>query len=277
MARVALPQSKIRARRKKRRIRIAIVAASAAVLLIGVVVGVSWMPMVRVSEIQIEGVRGTSARNLEQFVKTQLEGRVLGVFPKNSVFLYPRHEILAQVQGKFPALHSVGIRAHVPSSFQTLIVSAEERQSYALWCGVETEESCAFMDGSGMVYALAPEFSDPIYVRYLGPVESSGEGNTFPKQFLTPEQFGSLSALVLALGKEVGPIDKVHVAADNSARLSFVNGFDLLFSVEDDGGDIFERFTLARDAEPLKGRPLSDFLYLDLRFGDKLYYKLKAE
>ena len=35
--------------------------------------------------------------------------------------------------------------------------------------------------------------------------------------------------------------------------------------------------TLALEAEPFKGHALSDFEYLDLRFGDRLYYKLKSE
>ena len=55
----------------------------------------------------------------------------------------------------------------------------------------------------------------------------------------------------------------------------FASGFVLKFALSDAGGDVFERFSLALAAEPFLGRSLSDFLYLDLRFGDKLYYKLK--
>jgi len=49
------------------------------------------------------------------------------------------------------------------------------------------------------------------------------------------------------------------------------------FAVADAAGDTFERFSLALGAGPFLEHPLSDFAYLDLRFGDKLYYKLKKQ
>jgi len=45
--------------------------------------------------------------------------------------------------------------------------------------------------------------------------------------------------------------------------------------VSDSGADVLERIALALQSEPFAKRSLTDFAYLDLRFGDKLYYKLK--
>jgi len=277
MARVALPQSKIKQRRKQRRIRIAIFVAGLLVLLVGGVAGASWIPAVRISEVRVQGVQVASVKEVAQFVADELKGRTMLVFPKNSIFLYPKDIIAEKLQTTFPVLHSARIRAQVPSSFHTITVSVAEREPQALWCGETTEEACAFVDSGGIVYARAPEFSDAVYARYMGPVEYLEEDGAYPKQFLTPQKFMALSALVKALGNEVGPIDRVVVSAEEDVKLLFVNGFYILFSALDDGGDVFERFTIARGSEPLKGRSLSDFLYLDLRFGDKLYYKLKTE
>ncbi len=277
MARVALPQSKIRARRKKRRIRLAIVGVAALCMLFAGAAGASWLPAVRISEIKIQGLQIDSEDAVRSFVQDQLKGTLFGIFPKSSVFLYPKEEIIQKLEAQFPALHSVRVRVNLPANFNSITISVAEREPRALWCGAGLEEPCGFVDMGGVVYARAPEFSDAVYVKYFGAVAGMEAEGAYPKQFLTASHFKSLSALVLELGKVVGPIDRVSVDAKGDARLSFSNGFDLLFPAEGNGGDIFERFTLAREAEPFKGRALSDFLYLDLRFGDKLYYKLKAE
>ncbi len=276
MARVALPQSKIRQRRKQRRIRIALFGFASFIFLAGAVVGASWLGAVRISEVRVEGVALASKEDVASFVRTELEGRTLLVFPKNSVFLYPQDELVEKLQAAFPALHSVRIRAQVPSSFHTLVVSVAERTPHALWCGTTEPADCSFVDNGGVVYAAAPQFSDAVYVRYVGKTEALEDG-TYPAQFTTPGQFASLSALVTALQGDVGPIDVVSVEDTEDVIVAFLNGFSLFFSLKDDGGDVFERFTIARGTEPLKGRSLSDFQYLDLRFGDKLYYKLKTE
>jgi hypothetical protein len=58
-------------------------------------------------------------------------------------------------------------------------------------------------------------------------------------------------------------------------RVSFINGFALLFSLDSAGADVYQRFVLALGADAFQGHTLGDFEYLDLRFGDKLYYKLR--
>jgi len=277
MARVVLPQSKIKQRRKQRRTRIAIVSGVAFVFLLAALVGVTWVPALRASEVRVQGVSVASANAVKAFVKEELTGRVLVVFPKNSIFLYPKERITEKLRLEFPALHSAQLRIQVPSSFHTLVVTVDERKPVALWCGNAVEEPCAFIDETGAVYTLAPEFSDAVYVRYYGEVVGLEKKDTLPKQFLSSTYFRSLSALIATLQKEVGPIDRVTVKENEDARVSFGNGFAMLFVVTDDGADILERFMLARDAAPFAERPLSDFEYLDLRFGDKLYYKLKTE
>ena len=70
-------------------------------------------------------------------------------------------------------------------------------------------------------------------------------------------------------------MQSISVDAVGDVRVMFTNGFTLIFALSDDSGDLFERFSLALSSGPFVAHTLSDFAYLDLRFGDKLYYKLK--
>jgi hypothetical protein len=67
----------------------------------------------------------------------------------------------------------------------------------------------------------------------------------------------------------------VSVDNNNDVEATFGSGFVLKFALDDAQGDVFERFSLALTSDPFKNKQLSNFAYLDLRFGDKLYYKLK--
>lgn len=109
-----------------------------------------------------------------------------------------------------------------------------------------------------------------MYVRYFGPLAEAPI-----RQFLAPDSFRALFALVGELSKKSGEVERVMLEEESDVRVLFKNGFSLLFVRTDDGADILSRYTIALGAEPFTKHTLSDFQYLDLRFGDKLYYKLK--
>ncbi len=201
-------------------------------------------------------------------MQSALAGSYLYVLPHDNIFIYPNKAIAATLLKKFPEFKSADVYA---VDFHTIAVDVAEREPMALWCSGGGD--CNFMDEDGVVYATAPQGSGQVFVTYQG--TSTGVG--LPKQFLTPEEFRSLAALVTALsaGEPAGPVRMVVVDQANDVRAYFQNDFLLIFALASAGGDVFERFNLALKADPFKNHKLSDFEYLDLRWGDKLYYKLK--
>ena len=99
-----------------------------------------------------------------------------------------------------------------------------------------------------------------------------------PEQYLAPGAFNSLSALIdaIAQNQPQDVITSVEVDSSNDVHVGFASGFMLLFPLSADGGDVYNRFILALQSDVFAGRTIADFEYLDLRFGNKLYYKLKA-
>jgi len=241
------------------------------VLLIIAVISLFWVPQGRIQAVEITGTQALSTSSIEGYVKSELSGRYLYLFPKNSALLYPKGAIEKGLSQEFSTIKtvSVGLR-----DLHTLQVTIVERRPDALWCGeIETANvpSCYLLDGSGTVYALGATYSGDAYVLYYGPVSS-----TTQKQYLDPSTFQSLHALVEALKGKDTP-QRVYVDENRDVHVTFVDGFVLLFSLSQNSGDIVSRFSLALTADPFTTHPLSDFEYLDLRFGDKLYYKLKGK
>lgn len=265
MARIELPETRVGARRRRRRALRASVTGLLVTGLLAGLVALAQAPFLRITAIAVAGAKTVPQAKVESLVREQLQGSYFYLFPKNNILLYPKGDIERALLAEYGEFKSVKARAE---NFRTLALAVVERESKALWCSSSAEaagdepETCYLMDDEGVAYAPAPQFSEPIYIEYRGEVR---------------EHFKNLSALVDAVAQTQpdNPVRTVIADESGDARVYFQKDFLLIFSLADGGGDIFERFSLALAAEPFKNRALADFEYLDLRFGDKLYYKLK--
>ncbi len=274
--RVTLPESKLKRKKRIQRTRLAILLGVLFILLAGAVVGVSWIPQIRIHSVEVAGAETVATSTIEQFASDLLVGRTLLVLPKNSIFLYPKKQIIDGLTREHPEFKEVSVHA---SNFETIEVSVVERHAKALWC--DASSNCRLMDENGFVYAPDLLLDAPAFVRYSGEA-SSTPGYTSkvePLQYVTPDGFVALAALVASLddNQKDTTIDSVDVDANSDVHAHFANGFTLIFALKDAKKDVYQRFTLALASQPFLNHTIGDFEYLDLRFGDKLYYRLKSQ
>jgi hypothetical protein len=276
--RVQLPESKIRRRKRVQRTRIFILLFGLLLVLLGALVGATWIPNIRIHSVALEGIQTANAEELKGVVEEKISKRYFFVVPANNIFLYPKKEIVKELLAQFPILKDATVRA---TNFESIVVAVVEREPRALWCGTSPriESPCALMDENGFTFALAANFSGDAYHVYYGAATSTvGYRSAYaPKQFLNTNDFHKLSALVTALATSQSKtaVSRVVVDENSDVKVSFENGFSVIFALKDAGGDVFERYNLALAAVPFANRPIHDFEYLDLRFGDKLYYHLR--
>ncbi len=276
MARVALPQSKIKARRKRQRIIIALLVAGGALLIFGGLTWLSHAQFMRIDKVEVSGERTLNPAAVSSKVLEDIAGSYLYVFPKNNIFLYPKFKTQQHLLTQVPTIAKVSIEA---KDFHTLQVTVTERARKALWCGTVANNptACFWLDEDGVAYAATTGLSlandaTSTYIHYFGTLVGPS-----PQQYITPEQFQSLSALVdaLAQNQKDTVIESVEVDQGGAVRVLFANDFKLLFNLSSAGADVYQRFALALTSDAFIGHTPGDFQYLDLRFGDKLYYKLK--
>jgi cell division septal protein FtsQ len=269
--RVDLPRTNLRERRRKKRIVLGGLAVVAVLLFVSIVAGVTWLPFMRVNAVVVTGLKTIQVQQVQKFTLSEVAGTYGLIFAKSNILLYPRGTIEEDLIRQFPALATAQVRAE---NFHTLSITVTERSPSALWCGESTSSStsCYLLDKTGTVYAPAVVYSGDAYQKYFGPIT----GGNLPRQFLTPAEFHALLVLIDSLQKKQNlSMQSISVDAVNDVRVTFTNGFTLIFALESNTGDLFERFSLALSSDVFVKHSLSDFAYLDLRFGDKLYYKLK--
>lgn len=270
MARVALPESRLRARRKKRRARLALLGAGLTAFACAVVVGLSHLPSLQIREVAVSGTKTLATSTVAQYIERQIAGHDLWVFPRRNIFLYPKRDIAAHLLVRFPELRSADVRAQ---NFHSIAATVVEREPKALWCPSTSsgQADCYLIDQEGIVYAPAAGGGDLVVYR------GHAEGDALPRRYLDAQRFESLFTLVDALSQKLPatPVISAYVDEHGDVEAALVSGFVLKFTLSDASGDVFERFELALRSEPFAKRAIGEFAYLDLRFGDKLYYKLK--
>lgn len=273
---VSLPESKLRMRRRQRRVRLLWFFLVLAGLVVCGVVGLLWSPWLRVTSVSVSG-SVTYERLVEDTAWRILSGTYGYVVPRATIVFYPKQEIQRAIVREFPALYEARVRG---GGLHTLTISVSERVPAALWCGESASSStrCARMDAAGVVYSAPQEENVDItqYRQYTGTVHTV-QDLALPMQFLEPGAFSDLVALIDSMEKVASNdrIVRVDVQPGGDVEVWFVSGFAVRFVRTVDAKDTLERFSLARKAAPFADTPLGQFSYLDLRFGDKVYYKKK--
>lgn len=272
--RVVLGESKLRTRRRRRRVLVLGLCVLAVLVLLGGVVYLTWAPLFRVTTVRVEGVVPAQATQVEQVVRSVGAGRYVGIFSKNNILLYPTAGAAAAIAEAFPSLKNITVQT---AGLHTIVVGAVERQPSAVWCGSAPTSSsnCIFLDDTGLAYAPSLDYTGVGYRKYFGRLSTSTSADQ--GQYLTAQRFHTLDVFVTALQTHLSSSTLVYVFVDenNDVYVAHKDGFEVRFELLSDPGSILQTLQLALSTEIFKAHTLSDFAYLDLRFGSKLYYKLK--
>jgi cell division septal protein FtsQ len=264
MARLELPQ-RLKSRRRRRRLIGVGIIVVIIVAVIAALAGISHAPFLRITTVNVSGAKTIATSTVEAAVRQAIDGSYWYLFAKDDILLYPNKQIVSSLIARYPTIKNVEVHA---VDFHTIAVTIVEREPKAQWCDV----GCFVMDESGVVYAPLSLDASSLVV-YQG----KATGTKLPKQYLSVEQFRSLASLIEALIQTTpdDPIRQVVVDENGDVRAYYQKDFLLMFTLSEANGDVFERYGLVMKSDPFTQHKLEDFEYLDLRFGDKLYYKLK--
>jgi hypothetical protein len=234
---------------------------------------------VRVSE------NGTpNAQAILAIVRQAMKGSYFWLLPKNNAFLYPKKNIEAQVLAAFPRVAEVNTKMDETG---TLSVSLREREPAALWCGEgasvdtpdvgreernATDAICYFVDESGYIFSEAPSFSGTVFFKYytlLSPGKPVGQ------YIMNVETFKKLTNLLDSF-RNLGLVPTSLVREDGDFTAFLEDGAKIIWSGSQDFKDVFDNLQLLLSApdfvDESHKQPL-ELEYIDLRFGNKIFYK----
>ena len=249
-------------------------------LFILLLVGLSFLSKwekLNINNIQISGNKVVETKIIEEIVKEKISGYYFWFFPKTNFLIYPRGEIEKELADKFKRIKDISINV---KNLQTLDIFINERTALYTYCGIapaeldDSNQKCYFMDEDGYIFDEAPYFSGQVYLKFYGKTGS---------YFFEPN-FNKLISFKETLEKVGIKPTAFYVQDDGDIKMFFSSfstsqmGPEIIFKTDSDFGQVAENLQTVLTTEPLQSEFKNKYpslLYIDLRFGNKVYYKFR--
>lgn len=273
------PERKQRTPLRVRRRRTRALFALALLLLIAgfawAVSYASYLPRFNVSSLSIVGTHDVPPRLVQAYAETQLYDGTYPFLSRDNIFLFNMGALGREIIGYFPRIKTASVdRASMLATAVTVTIT--ERQPFALWCA--TANDCYQMDDSGFVFAQSEATSSPQQYVFSGGIATSSHpiGQSF-----VPAHLPGILVLLQSLAQAGFPPHGASVDGEEDfsvplAGQALQNGFYIKASFGEDADTLVKNLQLVLSSDPLQGKQ-DQLEYVDLRFGDKVYYKLKGQ
>jgi hypothetical protein len=260
----------------------------------------SWVtkrPAFILSTISIEGNSAVDAGDIRSVVEGDMAGSYLYLFPRSNRFLFPRWKIPSDVMAVSKRIQSASLSV----SGNTLTVSIVERQPSYVWCEGAPEDpdasstssaspagdtsDCYFVDAHGLIFSSAPVFTGNPFFEFYGtpaPAATSTGGTLLSTStpvgtyYMDEASFMNLDHFLTSLDTAGIKAHALLVNGDGTADLYLDQGDRLLINLLPDFSDeLTTILTLKRETTLFSTSTALD--YIDIRFGNKIYYKTAAD
>ena len=261
------------------------------IILTGLVFLSRWKK-ININNIQISGNKVIETQAIESIVQNDLSGRYLWLFPKTNFILYPKKHIKNELAEKFKRFSNISIDV---KNIKTLEINVVEREGKYTWCGVAlpalnaNEDKCYFLDNNGYIFDESPYFSGNVYFKFYGQPTTTTQAGKDKFDPENPSGFYFLKDKFAEITKFKDTLEKFglnptafYLDSDGYGNIflsSDINtGSKIIFKIDADYEKIAENLQAAITTEPLQAKLKNNFsslLYIDLRFGNNVYYKFK--
>ncbi len=265
--------SRLRRYRIARRLAGLIIATS---LLLGVFMFLLLNNRFKIDKVEIIGENTLDEKIIITAIETILDGQFLGLFPNRNIFIYPKRELQKELRDTFIELAQADIYV---DGWGKLVVRIYEREPRFIFCPeqiLETEPECLLMDATGLIFKSSSYFTRSLYtlLKISDPPTPFVLGDRPGSQ----EVFSDIAALLELLRRENITIIRVTLAESGDIILDTRDGWQIRTATDIPPERAARNLLLALNSEYLIGSgasKLSDLDYVDIRFGNKVYYKVK--
>ncbi len=267
--------SELKKRRKKDLLNKVLLCLAAFVVVFFLLAYLARLPSINIASMEVSGNKVIDTESIDAVLETETAGKYFWLFPKTNILIYPKSKIKKELADKFKRLGQIDISLDK----KILHVAVTERVALYTWCGQTPpenlkKEECYFMDKDGFIFDEAPYFSGDVYFKFYG---ESAVGEYFAKdnfQKFIPfkDALKMMGLKVLALYVESDGNNRILLSAKNPNTKKP----EVIFKIDADLTKIAENLDTALSTDPLKSEFKNNYAgleYIDLRFGNKVYYK----
>ncbi len=245
---------------------------------------------IRISEVSLRGGVLITQDEISEKVFEYMKGSHFWLYPKNNAIWYQKKGLEKYLKESFQRIDTVNIYIE---GFRTMIINVEERKPFAIWCDTLPNQNkvstttmmedgslpgnCYFMDQNSAIFSESPHFSGDAYFKYYGMIATDKPIGLY--YISSSTKFQEISTFIeLVRGISIKPLYLV-AKGDNDFSLHISGGGQIFFDLKKPLSEVAQNLvsllrTPALSTSTNKDLPVD---YIDLRYGNKLFYKLKGE
>ena len=265
-------RSSLRERRRKMRL---LVAIATLIIAGGAVFGLRALlnlPRLSIESIQIVGAKEVTPETIRVYVDGQIHDGAWHFFSRENIFFYPKRELQKGIPAHFSRIRSADV-ARTGLFSRELAVKVRERVPLALWC--RDGEECFVFDESGFIFAAGDAVAESELLVFRGGLNQQPNESPIRQVFL-PDTLKRIVELTERL-KEAGfPAAEVAIENDTDFSMWLMKGFSLRGVFSADPSALVRNLQLVLTSDALRAKA-DQLEYIDMRFGNRVYYKLKGE
>ncbi len=229
--------------------------------------------LIDTSATRVAGNVIVATDDIKDAVIRLVDGKYFGLIPKSNILFYPKEEILLALRSAFPILDMIEVKRENFSALSVLVV---ERKPYGVYCGGDLNvpnNTCIFVDKKGFLYKETPTMTSSNFVIFKSASTSLDVNNV-----IFPSFFDSLKLFIAKLSDLRLEVKQVFENENKDLEILVKGDTKLFLAPPLDFDSAFENLKTVLSGSILKENlKVSDVEYIDLRFGNRVYYKLKIK
>ncbi|MFC1756561.1 cell division protein FtsQ/DivIB [Patescibacteria group bacterium] len=264
------------AKRKKRKrlfLRAFLLWLFVVLFLFGVIFFLFFLDNFKIKEVVFTGASSFWEKELGEIINKTLSAKTFFVIPNNRIFSFPANKTQTALLDKYSQLKSLRISRKF---FSGLDVVVEERVPVAIICTeLNEDKECSFLDRTGYIFEESPLFSPGVFVRFVDfrPIQPQiGENLLEENDFRDILNFKDKLADVFRVSEIYLKPEKVFELYPEKEGDQF-EGWYLIFDSRDNLELLYDNLEVFLKEDV--SRSLAEIEYVDLRFGNKIFFKNK--
>jgi len=238
------------------------------ILFILIVAGLAYLSnsdSAKISNIYINDTIFFDKKEIEKIVREELDGKYLMVFGKNNIFLLPKFKIEERLKNFNSSIKKASLTL---SGVNSISINIEEYKPVAVWCN---DSDCYYLNENGLVFNKASIDYDKNLVKFGDWLRDDPTGKTYTD----PETFKKIIKLIEFVLKVPMKVVSINTEDGLTFNLHTDVGTRLLYEINDNPEDVANNLNTVLEKDAINKAQLNNIDYIDLRFGNKVYYKIR--
>lgn len=245
----------------------------------------------KVRKIIVSDLKFSNRSEIENLVKTNMEGSYLGVFSKSNIFLINRQKIKREIKSKYSSISSIDIDN---KGLNTINIELEEFSPSAKWCDVPVTQTvnpshvndqsisvipqilnnysanCYLMNSDGVIFSEDLNLEGD-FIKTFGYILS----DPIRQNFSTPKTFKDLIDFVKLLRRLNIEANEIWTTNGEVYVIVTKEKVKIYIDNQDDIVSVFNNLQTVIERDAINQAQFNNIDYIDLRFGNRVFYKLK--